>query len=226
MTATPQNNEAQAAQPTEKEINFRKQEEMFKRQLEQERLARQQAEERAASLEKANKDRPNTRDLEDDDDSDEPYVDRKLLSKKLSKFEKQMEEKIEKKAEEKARGLMFEQNKSNFLKQNPDFNEIMSPEVLQKFVEKHPDVAEDLLSMPDTFERQRLVYRNIKALGVNKKEEPKQNIQDKIDQNRRSPYYQPSGVGAAPYQSAGDYSPSGQKSAYAKMQELKNKLRI
>lgn len=225
MTANAQDNQPVATQPNDKELNFRKQEEMFKRQLEQERLARQQAEERAAQAEKMVQAKAQPSD-DDDDNSDEPYVDRKLLSKKLSKFEKQMEEKIEKKAEEKARGLMFEQNRSNFLKQNPDFNEIMSPEVLQKFVEKHPDVAEDLLSMPDTFERQRLVYRNIKALGVHKKEEPKQNIQDKIDQNKRSPYYQPSGIGSAPYQSSGDYSPSGQKNAYAKMKELQSKLRI
>jgi len=227
MTVNAQENQAQSqeAQKTtnDKEHNFAQ----IRKQLEQERQGRLQAEARAQEAERLVADKAKVRESSDEDDaSDEPYIDEKRLNKKLTKFEKQLEEKIDKKAEEKALSLLNQQNRQNFLKQNPDFNEIMSPEVLQKFVEKHPDVAEDLMQMPDTFERQRLVYRNIKALGVHKKEEPKENIQSKIDQNRRSPYYQPSGIGTAPYQSAGDFSPSGQKNAYSKMQELKSKLRI
>jgi hypothetical protein len=80
--------------------------------------------------------------------------------------------------------------------------------------------------MPDGFDRQRLVYEAIKNTGVAKKEEPVQSIQQKVDANRRSPYYSPSGVGAAPYAAAGDYSPAGQKNAYAKLQELKGRLRL
>jgi len=80
--------------------------------------------------------------------------------------------------------------------------------------------------MPEGFERQKLVYKNIKALGLNMPEVKQPTIQDKIDANKRSPYYQPSGVGTAPYASVGDFSSQGQKQAYAKMQELKNKLRI
>ena len=73
---------------------------------------------------------------------------------------------------------------------------------------------------------QKLVYENIKALGVDKPEQKQNSVQEKIDANKRSPYYQPSGVGSAPYASAGDFSDSGQKNAYAKMQELKKRLRI
>ena len=52
-------------------------------------------------------------------------------------------------------------------------------------------------------------------------------IQDKIDANRRSPFYQPSGIGSAPYAGPdGDFSAAGQKTAYDKMQELKSRLRI
>lgn len=228
MTANPQENVpqnaavAEASKPNDKEYNFAQ----IRKQLEQERLARQQAEERAASLEKQRKEEIRAREPIEEDDDGEPYVDHKKLDKKLSKFEKQLDEKIERKAEEKAQGLIAQERKNSFLRENPDFNEIMSPEVLEKFAQKHPDVAEGILAMPDSFERQKLVYRNIKALGVHKKDEPKASIQEKIDANRRSPYYQPSGVGNAPYQSAGDFSPAGQKNSYQKMQELKNKLRL
>ena len=56
---------------------------------------------------------------------------------------------------------------------------------------------------------------------------PKQSsIQDKIDSNKKSPYYQPSSVGAAPYQSQSDFSAGGQKQAYDKMKELQARLRL
>ena len=66
----------------------------------------------------------------------------------------------------------------------------------------------------------------IKTAADKSRKEYNAPYQEKIDANRKSPYYQPSGVGAAPYASAGDFSDSGQKSAYAKMQELKSRLRI
>ena len=118
---------------------------------------------------------------------------------------------------------MAEERKNSWLKNTPDFYEIMGH--AQAFAERDPELAETILSMPEGFERQKLVYKNIKALGLHKKEEPRASIQDKIDQNKRSPYYQPSGMGAAPYAAAGDFTPSGMKNSYAKMQELKNRLR-
>ena len=96
----------------------------------------------------------------------------------------------------------------------------------QKLVDKDPELAETILEMPDTFERQKLVYKSIKSLGLHKPEESKESIQSKIDANRRTPYYQPSGVASAPYASQGDFSPAGQKNAYDKLKELKNRLRL
>ncbi len=98
--------------------------------------------------------------------------------------------------------------------------------MMQKLIEKDPDLAEAIVEMPDTFARQKLVYQAIKSIGLDRKEEPKQSIQKTIEANRQSAYYQPSGVGTAPYAAAGDYSPAGQKNAYAKLQELKSKMRI
>lgn len=202
--------------PSDKEINFAR----IRQQLDQERQARLQAEERAAALERAQK--QSQRPVEEDDDDDEPYVDKKRLKKSLSAFERDIDEKIERKAEEKARAMLEAEKKESWLRTNSDFYDIMQH--ADAFAQKDPELAETILAMPNTFERQKLVYKSIKALGLHKKDEPKPTIQDKIDQNRRSPYYQPTGVGSAPYAAAGDFSSSGQKNAYAKMQELKRRL--
>lgn len=206
----------EAQKPNDKEYNFAQ----IRRQLEQEKSARMQAEERASQLSK----QMEQKTFPSDDDDSEPYVDHKKLKRELSRAMQDIDQKIDQRAEFKARALVQEERQSNWMKNNPDFYEVMQH--AQKFAEKNPELAEEILSMPEGFERQKVVYRNIKALGVHKKEEPAQSIQQKVDANRRSPYYQPSGVGAAPYASAGDFSPSGQKNAYEKLQQLKASLRI
>lgn len=206
----------QEVKPSDKELNFRKQEQMFQRQL----AERDNRINEMQKLIESVKQQP----AQEEEADDEPYVDHKRLNKTLSSFEKKLEQKIEQKAEERARSLLEQDKKDRWLKQNPDFYDILQH--ADKFAEKDPDLAESILDMPDTFERQKLVYKNIKALGVHKPAENKPSIQDKVDANRRSPYYQPSGVGTAPYASGGDFSPTGQKAAYNKLQELKNRLRI
>ena len=211
---------------SDKELNFRKQEEMFTRKLEQERQARIAAEERAAQIEKmAQQKLSQTQD--DDEDSDEPYIDKKTLKKQLSKFGQQTQQETENKIQNAVQKALSDERKQNWMKNNPDFYDVMQH--AQKFAEKDPELAETILEMPDTFERQKLVYKNIKALGIHKKEDPKSNIQETIDNNRKNPYYQPSGMGAPPYgMIAGgkDYSPSEGKNAYSKMKELQARLRI
>ena len=96
----------------------------------------------------------------------------------------------------------------------------------EKFAQKAPLIAKSILAMPESFERQKLVYETIKTMGINQPEVPQQSMQQKVDANRRSPYYQPSGVGAAPYASQSDFSPAGQKQAYDKVMELKRNLRL
>lgn len=228
MSTAPQENLVQtheAQKKAEEETNLVKQRKHYERQLEQERQAREMAELRAAQIEKEAQARKSA--LDDSDDDDEPYVDHKKLAKKLSSFEANMEKKIEQKAEEKARKLLEQDRQAQWLRNNPDFEEVM--EHAQKFYEKDRNLAENILQMPEGFERQKLAYHTIKALGIHKKEEPKANIQETIDKNRRSPYYQPSGVGTAPYgvfNLGRDVSPAEGKNAYAKLQELKNRMRL
>jgi hypothetical protein len=205
--------------PSEKEINFRQLEAKYERQLAQER------EEKEHLRQELQKKQQIPQQLDDDDDSDEPYIDKKRLNKKLDSFERKMEEKIEKKAEEKARSMIETQKVENWLQYNSDFEQTMQH--AEKFAELHPKLAENILRMPAGFERQKLVYENIKAFGLDKPQVKQQTIQEKVDSNRRSPFYQPNGVGSSPYAGGqSDFSPSGQKAAHDKMQELKARLRI
>jgi hypothetical protein len=215
MTVDTTQNQANSAQESQKEINIRQ----IGRQLEEERAARIQLQE---ELKKEREDRANKRFKDDDDEdhSDEPYVDRKSLKKELSRFATDFEQKVDKKAEEKARSMIEQERQASFLRANPDFKDILSSENIQKFAEKYTDIAEPMLEMPDNFSRQKLLYQNIKALGVHKPPITQPTVQEKIDANRKSPYYQPSGGNTPPYATTGDYSEGGQKNAYKKMQEL------
>jgi hypothetical protein len=218
MTA-PSQSQAPDSKPDNKELNFRQLEARYEKQLQQERSARLEAEKQVQEV--------TTRKnqiVEEEDDS-EPYVDHKKLNKTLAKFGEQSKQQTQSDIQKAVHNALQEERKSNWLKSNPDFGDVLQH--AEKLAMKDPELAESILEMPDTFERQKLVYKNIKALGLHQPEVKQPSIQEKVDANRRSPYYQPSGVGTAPYAgSAGDFSQSGQKNAYAKMQELKSKLRI
>jgi hypothetical protein len=208
----------QENKPSDKEINFRKIEEKHRRELADMQARLEETERKATEALSRNQ-------IEDDND-DEPYVGHKRLEKKLSSFEKRLEEKIDKRAEEKARMLIGQKEEEDWIKNNSDFSDVLREENLMKLVNKAPGLAESIKRMPDGIEKQKLVYNTIKSMGLDKPEQKQQSIQEKVDANRRSPYYQPSGVGAAPYSSVGDFSDSGQKNAYNKMKELQKRLRI
>lgn len=210
-------------QPSDKELNFRKQEEMFNRKLEQERLARQQAEERLAHLEKAVK-RESPHDDDDDEPADEPYVDHKRLKKALGKAVQKTVTETDSRIQQAVQTALAEERKNQWMKQNPDFYEVMNH--AQAFADRDPELAETILSMPEGFERQKLVYKNIKALGIHKKEEPKPSMQEQIDSNRRHLYYNPSGMTSPPFEQKGDFSEAGKKASYSKMQELKKRIGV
>lgn len=205
----------EAASTNDSESNFRKQQRMYEKMLEKER-------EEKLHLQKQLEER--SKQTDDDDDDDEPYVDRKKLEKKLNTFGQKTKQETESIVQQEVRKALEQERQQNWLKNNPDFYDVMQH--AQKFADRDPELAETILSMPEGFERQKLVYKNIKALGIHKKDEPKPSIQDTIEKNRRSPYYQPSGVASPPYAAAGDFSPTGQKSAYDKMQQLKAQLRL
>jgi hypothetical protein len=200
----------------DKELNFRALEAKYERQLVQERAARE-------DLERQIQQRQQVPQNEDEDDS-EPYVDHKKLNKTLNKFGQATQNEIQKAMQVAKEAAKEELKKEMWLENNPDFYDVLKH--AEKFSLKAPKLAETILKMPEGFERQKLVYHNIKELGVDKPEVKQPSIQEKVDANRRSPYYQPSSVGSAPYSQVGDFSPVGQKSAYDKMQELKQRMRL
>lgn len=213
--------EAQPVQETkqnDKEYNFRQMEKKLNEEKEaraQEKVAREQAERELQRLKSLSQ--------EEDDDS-EPYVDHKKLNKKLSKFGENTHSEIQKGMELAKEKAKEELKQEMWLENNPDFYDVLQH--AEKFAQKAPKLAQTILRMPEGFERQKLVYENIKAMGIDKPEPKQSSIQEKVNANRRSPFYQPSGVGTAPYAAAGDFSPAGQKNAYAAMQDLKNRLRL
>ncbi len=197
----------------DKELNFRALESKYEKKLAEERQARLDLEQRLKQVSHI-----------DEDDSDDPYVDNKKLNKKLTRFGEATQSEIHKAMESAKNTAKEELRKEMWMENNPDFYDTLN--YAEKFAQKAPKLAESILRMPEGFERQKLVYQNIKALGLDQPEVKQPSIQEKIDANRRSPYYQPSGVGSAPYASQGDFSASGQKNAYDKLQELKRNLRI
>lgn len=218
MTENVAETNANATQQDVREINFRKQEQMFQRQLEAER-------QRAAELEKRLQEREQARHVDEDDDDDEPYVDKKKLEKKLARFGEQTEKKTKSEIQQAVQQALADERKQNWIKQNGDFYEVLEKHA-EELAMRDPELAETILSMPNTFERQKLVYRNIKSMGLDKPRQAEPTIQQKIDANRRSPYYQPSNVGTAPYAPQGDFSQQGKKAAYDKLQQLKANLRL
>lgn len=217
MTSPTNESQQQENKPNDKELNFRALETRYQKQLEQERLARIEAEKRAEELSKRTS-------QEDDEDNDEPYVDKKRLNKTLAKFGQQTKQETQSEIQKAVHQALQEERRQNWIKANPDFVDVMQH--AEKFAQHDPELAETILQMPDTFERQKLVYRNIKTLGLHKPQEKQPSVQDQIEKNKRSPYYQPTSVGAAPYSQVGDFSPTGQKQAFEKMQQLKKSLRI
>jgi hypothetical protein len=212
---TPQETQEVQQQVSNKELNFRALEQKYQQQLAQERSERERL---AQELEKAHNLRSNR---DDDEDDNEPYVDHKKLKREQAKFGQQIKQETQSEINKAVQHALKEERKQTWLKNNGDFYEVMQH--AEKFAQADPELAETILEMPDNFERQKLVYKNIKALGLHKPPEPKQSIQDKIDSNRRAPYYHPTGVTASPYSAQSDFSPTGQKEAYEKIKALKSR---
>ncbi len=219
MTDNAENVQPQTNQVSDKELNFRKLEAKYQQELGAERARREDMEKR---LNEMSQQQNQVQEVEEDEP--EPYVDHKRLEKKLAKFGQSNQSQIEKAMQQAKVQAKEELKQEMFLDNNPDFYHVL--ELADKFAEKSPKLAENILRMPAGFDRQKLVYQTIKELGLHKDPVKESSIQEKVDAARRSPYYQPTSVGAAPYQSVGNYSPDGQKQAYDKMKELQSRMRL
>jgi hypothetical protein len=205
----------QENKPNDKELNFRALEAKYKRELEQERSARIEAERLTQQALERNQ--------EEEEVNSDPYVDDKRLDKKLARFGQSTQSEIQKAMEIAKHAAKEELKQEMWMEKNPDFYEVMKH--ADKLYQADQELAETILKMPEGFDRQKLVFKSIKGLGLHQ-EKKQPSIQDKIDSNRKNPYYQPSGVASPAYSAGGDFSAAGQKNAYNKMQELKSKLRM
>ena len=214
---TPQDNQEQVQQQaSNKELNFRALEQKYQQQIAQERAERERL---AQELERMHNLKSNQAD--DDDGDSEPYVDHKKLKREQAKFGQQMKQETQSEIQKAVSHALKEERKQTWMKNNADFYDVMQH--AEKFAQTDPELAETILEMPDTFERQKLVYKNIKALGLHRPAVAQPSIQDKIDANRKGAFYQPSGVSSSPYTQSSDFSPKGQADAYEKIKQLRSK---
>lgn len=206
------------------ELNFSR----LRKQLETERQQNEELRSRLEQLERVQlvANERLSAPVDEEEESEDPYVDHKALKKKFSRWEQSLEQKIDQKAAQKAAELMEREKETQYIRSNPDFYDTMTPEKIDEFAKKHPAIVDRLMQMPANFHRQALLFEQMKVLNNIKKEEAKPSIQETIDRNRRTPYYHPSSVGTAPYGNTGDFSAGGQKSAYQKMQELKARIKF
>ncbi|CAB4121528.1 hypothetical protein UFOVP1357_9 [uncultured Caudovirales phage] len=206
----------QQKKDTDKEYNFR----MMEQKLANEKQARLDAEE-ALKIERQRK---TTLPVEDDEEDDDPYIDKKKLNKRLNRFGEETKQQTQAEIGKAVQEALAEERKQTWLKQNGDFYDVLQH--AEKFAQFDPELADSILQMPNTFERQKLVYKNIKALGLHQDKPKEPSIQDKVNANRQTPFYQPTGTPPAPYAgTGGDFSPQGQKNAYEKMKELQSRTR-
>lgn len=198
----------------QKELNFRRQEMMYERKL-------AEKERELEELRRSYQSPQNHTHVEDDDD-DEPYVDKRKLKKHLERFGEQNKQYTQSEIQRAVNQALEEKDKNDWMKNNSDFYDVINKHA-EEFANRDPELAESILKMPPSFAREKLVYRTIKAMGLDKPKQPISNTQQRIDQNRMNPV-QPTNFGNSPYVSQSDFSRGGQKQAYEKMQELKQRL--
>ena len=199
----------------DKEYNFRNLEAKAHREI-------SQREARIADLERQLQEKDNVPEPEDDD----PYVKPESLEKRFAKFEQKQNQKTQEEVNRAVEIALENERVNTWLKNNSDFDEVMQEKNIERFYKFDQELAETILRMPDSFERKKLVYKNIKALQLHKEAQKQPAIQQTIDANRQNQYYQPSGIGNSPHTLGGDFSANGRKQAHAKMQELKSRLKL
>jgi hypothetical protein len=207
------------AKANDKDYNFRAQAAKYEKILSDERAERERLQREVEEIKRLHTSK------EESEEDVNPYVDDRRLEKKLANFGKKAKEETKQDIQQTVQQALYEERRQAWLDQNQDFYDVMEKNA-NRFMEKAPEVAKTILQMPDTFERAKLVYHTIKTMGIDRPEVKQPSVQDKIDANRRMPYYQPPSMGNAPYAPAGDFSEAGKKRAWEDVQKLKANLRL
>jgi hypothetical protein len=203
--------------PSDKELNFRALESKYKTEMQREK-------EKFDSLQRELSEIKNYMQKKEEPEDDDPYIDHKKFDKKIGEYDKKMQANTQTQIQTAIQKAISEDRRERWLDTNKDFYDVLKH--ADKLYEEDQELAETILQMPDTFERQKLVYKNIKALGLHKEKKPVDSTQDRINARMTGAHYQPSSQNAAPYGSAGDFSPGGQKNAYDQMKQLQKRMRL
>lgn len=214
-----ENTEVKQDKSNDKELNFRALENKHRMEMQKER-------ERMESLQREIQEMKSmmNRNVDVEETDDDPYVDQKKLNRKLEQFGKKAQEQTQSQIQQAVQKAIQEDRRDRWLDQNKDFYDVLTH--AEKLLQTDPELAEAILQMPESFERQKLVYKNIKALGLHKEKDKGPTMQEQIDAKRRGPYYQPTGEASSPYGSSSDFSTQGKKSAYDYMKQLQSNLRL
>lgn len=191
-----------------KEYNFRRLEGIIEKQNEE-----------IAALKRA-------KEVEEDQEDDEPYVNQKKLEKKLSHFSERTKKETQNDIKQAIREALEEEKREQWLSQHPDFEDVINKHS-QTLYDKDKDLGNAILKIPEGFDRFKLLYKSIKAMKIDEPAPKELSIQEQIESRKKGPYYQPSNVGSAPMsQFQGDFSDAGKKTAYDHMQALKQRIRL
>src|SRR5580700_128383 len=145
MTVPEAQSQVQEVKIDNKEVNFRKQQQMYERML-------AEKEARVKELEQAAQQRQQQSKHDDDDDDDEPYVDKRKLAKTLSKHEERVKQDTQSEIQRAVSHALLEEKRKQYLDKNPDFYDVIEKGA-EKLAQQNPELAETILKMPDQFER-------------------------------------------------------------------------
>lgn len=206
--------EKQAAEDrkNDKEYNFRRLEAKLEKEKQEILKQNQELKQQLDEL----KNNYTSKEEEDDDD---PYIDKKKLEKWDQKKKKEYKSEMQLTVQQ----ALEKERQEMWMKEHKDFYDVMQH--ADRFAELDPELADTILKMPESFERQKLVYKNIKILGLDKPKEDKE-TQAKVNDPRKSYYYSPTGVSPSAGAGPASYTNQERQEAYEKMLQLKESLRI
>lgn len=205
------------AQPSDKELNFRR----LEAARDAEREARIRAEMQNQRMQEelqSIKEMLKPKEIDPLDDSDD-YVDPARLKAKLDKEREAYEKKAKAIARDTYEQIQKEEREKNFLgrlkSEHADYDQVMNENSIAALEQQNPHFVQAILKIGDEYERRKLAYDYIKANQTPK--EPPPSIKEKVAENAANPYYVATGSGTPMAIEFDTKSASARQAAYAKL---------
>jgi hypothetical protein len=165
-------------------------------------------------------------------DSVEDYVDAQTIRAKFDKERKALREeasrlakeaiKEEKLAEEKKKREEEQKNSTPKLRsQFNDYDEVMNEENILRLEQDNPTFLNAVLEIQDEYKRKYATYDYLKKAGYVAPKEP--SIKEKVEENRRNPYYFEPGSGTPIAVDFDVKSPQARQQAYEKLKQAQRR---